>query len=253
MELYTDIALNYQDQVLGIFIRDVTTPLLTTNTSTSSCSLPLFFDGNGLPHVTTKQGRLTQLKSFRDSFRTKSQDHVPTLSALTTTGNGPAEPINLDTYSLAEIETLSPLFAQVEEAGEGIINDLPDRKSKTPPPMQVRPMTMRSTSSASITSLTSEPGGIKTPERTVTAHVAEDQQTVRVKRVENWKRRLERARERLELAGSGVEIWTWRVGADVQSICEELIVRSVPDESQGGNQKFGVKEMSLKLRESTVI
>jgi len=83
--------------------------------------------------------------------------------------------------------------------------------------------------------------------------VAEDQQTVRVKRVENWKRRLERARERLELAGSGVEIWTWRVGADVQSICEELIVRSVPDESQGGNQKFGVKEMSLKLRESTVI
>jgi len=239
LELYTDIALNYQDQVLGIFIRDVTTPLLTTNPSTSSSSLPLFFDGNGLPHVTAKQGRLAQLKSFRDSFRTKSQDRLPTLSALTTDGNGPAEPINLDTYSLTEIETLSPLIAQVEEAGEGIINDFPNRKSKTPPPTQVRPTTMRATSSASITSLTSEPSGVKTPERTGTTLVAEDQQTVRVKRVENWKRRLARARERLVLAESGVEVWTWRVGADVQSICEELIVRSVVDESHGGNQKYG--------------
>ena len=45
----------------------------------------------------------------------------------------------------------------------------------------------------------------------------------RVKRVEIWKRRLARARERLFLADGGVEIWTWRVGGDVDGICVGLV------------------------------
>jgi len=85
------------------------------------------------------------------------------------------------------------------------------------------------------------------------ALVAEDLQTVRVKRVENWKRRLARARGRLYSAESGLDVWTWRVGGDVDRICQELIVRSALEESQGGNQKYGVKDIGLKLRESRVI
>ena len=46
-----------------------------------------------------------------------------------------------------------------------------------------------------------------------------------MKRVENWKRRLARARERLVEANSGVEIWTWRVGSDVEKICENLVIK----------------------------
>ena len=173
---------------------------------------------------------------------------------MTTNGNSPAEPTDVDKYSLAEIELLSPLIALAEKADEGIIDDLPDRKSKTPPPMPVRPMTVRSASSASITSVaSSEPDDIKAPDAMTAALVAEDLQTVRVKRVENWKRRLARARGRLYSAESGLDVWTWRVGGDVDRICQELIVRSALEESQGGNQKYGVKDIGLKLRESRVI
>jgi hypothetical protein len=75
---------------------------------------------------------------------------------------------------------------------------------------------------------------------------------VRVKRVEAWKRRLARSRERLSVVG--VEIWTWRVGSDVEGICEEVILRRVQEESLHGEAgRFrGVQGISEKLRETRI-
>ena len=109
MELYTEMALTYKGQILGIFIRDVTTPLLLrTSTSSSSLSLPCFFDGNGQP--TQKQGRLAQLKGLRETWRRKSQEQIPTSSSLSLTENKESTPKEheLDELMLNEIDLLSP-------------------------------------------------------------------------------------------------------------------------------------------------
>lgn len=214
-----EIALAYHPRVLGIFIRDVTTPLLTQKPSSSTSSLPSFFDGNGTP----KQGRLATLKSFRDSFRTKSQDRVPTLSVMTTECER-----NLADLSLGEADLLSPTI--VEPPQQYPEMHLPNRTATTPPPTRPSPARTQST-----TSLASEPVATTTAE----------EQTVRVKRVEAWKRRLALSRERLSPVG--VEVWTWRVGSDVEGICEEVILRGVQEESLRGLHGIGDK-----LRESRI-
>ena len=228
LELYTEIAVLYHPRILGIFIRDVTSPLLTQKPSSSTSSLPSFFDGNGAP----KQGRLATLKSFRDSFRTKSQDRVPTLSAMTLDGEH-----DLAELSVGEIEMLSPIILEPTRSPD---MTLPNRDATTPPP--TRPSAARTPSSAS---LASEPD-LRPPEQTPTA--AAEEQTVRAKRVEAWKRRLARSRERLSPVG--VEIWTWRVGSDVEGICEEVILRGVQEESLRGHE--GLRGLSEKLRESRI-
>jgi hypothetical protein len=220
LELYTEIALSYHPRVLGIFIRDVTTPLLTQKPSSSTSSLPSFFDGNGTP----KQGRLATLKSFRDSFRTKSQERVPTLSVMTTDGER-----TLADLSLGEVDLLSP----IEPPQQCPEIHLPNRTATTPPPTRPSPARTQS-----ITSLASEPD---LRPATTTA----EEQTVRVKRVEAWKRRIARSRERLSPVG--VEVWTWRVGSDVEGICEEVILRGVQEESLRGLHGIGEK-----LRESRI-
>lgn len=62
----------------------------------------------------------------------------------------------------------------------------------------------------------------------------------RVKRVEQWKRRLAGARERLLMSGCDVEIWTWRVGQDVEGICESLVLKGLRDEGAASG-KFGLQ------------
>ena len=224
MELYTEIALNYKGQILGIFVRDVTTPLLLrTSPSSSSLSLPCFFDGNGQP--SPKQGRLSHLKGLRETWRGRSQEQIPTLSSLTLTENKEQTPKEkeFDELTLNEIDLLSPLVLEAEFAGDDVLEDLPLRMSKTPPPLPPRPP--RSPSSSSILSTNSEPtSDFPSPPKTLTQELRAEEQSSRMKRVENWKRRLARARESLLQANSGVEIWTWRVGSDVEKICENLVI-----------------------------
>jgi Uncharacterized conserved protein (DUF2183) len=247
LELYTEIALRYRDQVLGIFIRDVTTPFLASKPSSSSSSdLPLFFDGNGQPSF-PGQRRPSQLNPFRDSFGNKDLSQTPNNEETVEEGDP-------EKFSLTEIEEFSSFFAKAEDAGEGIVQDLPDRISKTPPPLTNRPTAPRTPSSTSVTSVTfeTEPEVIKPIGHMPTAGVEE--QTYRVKRVENWKRRLAKARERLLIAGSGVQVWTWRVGGDVEKICEELVVKAGLEDSLGtGDREHGIKNITQKLRESRII
>ena len=206
LELYTEIAVNYQAQILGIFIRDVTTPLLTRTSSSSSLSMPFYFDTNGQP--AQRQGRLAQLKSFKESWRTKSQGAVPTLSSFEIKDDTEIEAeaeaeaeaeTDIDQLTLKELDLLSPLIMKAESAGEGVLEDLHNRGSKTPPAVPCRPQ--RIPSSSSIRSINSEPGGDFGHHRTNT-----EEQCARVKRVENWKRRLARSRDKLMIANSGVEI-----------------------------------------------
>ena len=93
--------------------------------------------------------------------------------------------------------------------------------SKTPP---LPPRPYRTTSNSSIQSINSEPAfEFSPPARTFTPERA-DEQSSRAKHVENWNRRLVRARQRL-MAESGVEIWTWKVGSDVEEICKNLVAK----------------------------
>jgi hypothetical protein len=221
LELYTEMALNYKRQILGIFIRDVTTPLLRTSASSSSLSLPCFFEGNGQP--TQKHGRLSHLKTLRETWRGRSQDQIPTLSNLSLTGNKESnrKEQDLDELALNEIDLFSPLILTAESAGDDL-EDLPPRTSKTPP---LPPRPHRSPSSSSIHSTNSEPASDFPPlPKTFSQDLRGEEQSSRVKRVENWKRRLARARERLTEANSGVEVWTWRVGSDVEKICQNLVI-----------------------------
>jgi hypothetical protein len=82
--------------------------------------------------------------------------------------------------------------------------------------------------------------------------------SARVKRVENWRRRLLRARERLGLAGEeergggggGVEIWTWRVGGDVEHICGGLVEKEMERRKRHGG---GIgKELGGVQRENQI-
>ena len=213
------MALNYKRQILGIFIRDVTTPLLRTSASSSSLSLPCFFEGNGQP--TQKHGRLSHLKTLRETWRGRSQDQIPTLSNLSLAENKESTPKEQDSDELTfnEIDLFSPLILTAESD----LEDLPLRMSQTPPPLPPRPQ--RSSSSSSIHSTTSEPiSDFPPPPKTFSQDLRAEEQSSRVKRVENWKRRLARARERLTQADSGVEVWTWRVGSDVEKICQNLVI-----------------------------
>ena len=113
------------------------------------------------------------------------------------------------------------LSLEAELAGEGVLEDLPLRTSKTPPPAP-----QRSPSGSSIHSTNSEPtSDFPPPPKTLTQELRAEEQSSRVKRVENWKKRLVRARERLTQANSEVEVWTWRVGSDVEKICENLVIK----------------------------
>jgi Phosphatidate phosphatase APP1, catalytic domain len=220
LELYTEIALTYKGQILGIFIRDVTTPLLGMSPSLSSATLPCFFDGNGQP--LPKQGRLAQLKGLRETWRGKSQEQIPTSSSFshTETKESIAKDNELDELTLNDIDLFSSLNLDPELAEDDVLEDLPLRTSKTPP---THPQ--RSPSSSSIHSTNSETSDFPSPPQTLTQELRAEEQSSRVKRVENWKRRLTRARERLTQANSGVEVWTWRVGSDVQKICENLVIK----------------------------
>lgn len=234
------MALTYRGQILGIFIRDVTTPLLQRNSgnSSSTVSLPMYFDGNGQPATQQqqqrKEGRLAQLRGLRDNWRGKSAEQVPTLSTLSPTSSStkPSPTEDDETFSLQqakdlerltlnEMDMLSPFLAKADHAGEGALDDLPFRKSKTPPPTTTTRPSIQRTQSAS--SATSEPDRFDGLARNSTEKTVTEDPSSRVKRVEIWKRRLARARERLLLADGGVEIWTWRVGGDVDGICVELV------------------------------
>ena len=77
-----------------------------------------------------------------------------------------------------------------------------------------------------------------------TSMVDEPTPSSRVKRVEQWKRRLAGARERLLVSGCDVEIWTWRVGQDVEGICESLVLKGLREgEGEDGapRGKFGLQ------------
>ena len=241
LELYTEIALNYRSQILGIFIRDVTTPLLQPNSANSSTvSLTTFSDGNGQP-VQRKEGRLAQLRGLRDTLRGKSTDTLPTLTHFPTTSSSRTpqseedDPLSmqqakdLERLALNDIEVLSP-FMNADQPGAGTLDDLPLQKSKTPPP--TRPSVARIMSS---TSLNSEPNGFDFSARSSTEKTVVEDPSSRVKKVEIWKRRLARARERLLLSEVGVEIWTWRVGGDVDHICETLILKALDQKKHEGN------------------
>ena len=263
LELYTELALNYRDQVLGIFIRDVTTPLLNRSGS-SAVSLPMYFDNNGFQQPQKREGRLAQLRGMQ--WR-RSQESVSTLASLhegVPISNIPVANIpktnieensssdefkDFEQLSVRDMEELGPLLFKAEEAGEGIQEDLPLRRSKTPPALPPRHGPHRT---QSMTSISSDPADIKsfppppktlsvesfrgqTPERTGTTLGQEDQGT-RVKRVENWKRRIARCREQLFNADTGVEIWTWRNGGDVESICESLVTKAMDEKKSGGKR-----------------
>lgn len=231
LELYTEMALGHRGQILGIFIRDVTTPLLTRTSSSSSLLPSFFFEGNDQP--AQRQGRLAHLKGFRESWRTKSQEAVPTISSLDIREETETE---LDQFSMTEIDLLSPLIIKAESAGEGVVKDLPLRQSKTPPPLPPRPQ--RIPSSSSICSTNSE----SAIDFHHTQNKFTEERSAKVKRVENWKRRLAMAREKLLTANSGVEIWTWRVGSDVDKICEDLLMRRVESKYKG------VKDIAQETR-----
>jgi hypothetical protein len=236
LELYTDITLSFRKQILGIFIRDVTTPLLTRNikASSSTHALPQVFDGNEQP----PQQREGRFRGVREPWKVRSQDRVPTLSVLQADSiaeeedDTTVEPTKgLEKLTLREFEKLSPLVLEAGTAGEGVLEGSPLRKARTPPPISMRSTLQRSQTSKLSTYATSglaasetfsplKPPKFDTPERNGT-----EEQSSRVKKVENWKKRLARAREKL-MAECGVEIWTWRVGEDVQEICEELIMKS---------------------------
>src|SRR5271169_4910543 len=155
------MAVTYHSQILGIFIRDVTTPLLMRTPSSSSISLPYFFDGNGQP--APRQGRLAQLKELRESWRTKSQEAVPTMSTLDIKDEIETE---LDQMTLQDIDLFSPLIMEEESAGQDVFQDLPLRESNTPPPLPPRPQ--RIPSNLSIRSTNSEPSSDFPPQKTYT-------------------------------------------------------------------------------------
>jgi hypothetical protein len=128
------------------------------------------------------------------------------------------------------MDMFSPFLLSASHAGEGTTEDLPLRKSKTPPP--TRPSVLSRTRSS--TSLTSDPEDFGVSARSSTEKTVVEDPSSRVKRVENWRRRLARARERLLLSEGQVEIWTWRVGGDVEHICESLVVKAMERKKQGG-------------------
>ena len=70
--------------------------------------------------------------------------------------------------------------------------------------------------------------------------IEEPSPSSRIKRVEQWKKRLTVAREKLLVNECGVEIWTWRVGQDVEKICETLILKEQKRrEGEGRFHGFG--------------
>ena len=229
LELYTEIAITYHTQVLGIFIRDVSTPLLHRNSgnSSSAASLPNFFDGNGQP-TPRKDGRMT-LRNLRETWRSKSSETVPTLAISTTS---PVEERTKEIQHL-ELNDIGPLETS-EGADEGSLEDL--HHGKTPPPLMSHIYPPRTSSPTSIRSAESEPSA--DPFAQITKHedtsIIVDDPSSRIKRVENWKRRLTRARERLLVAECGIEIWTWRIGRDVEATCEQLVLKVLESKMEYG-------------------
>jgi Uncharacterized conserved protein (DUF2183) len=214
LELYTEIATKYPRQILGIFIRDVTTPLLSKNSaaSTSTHSLPGFFEGNGQPQPLSsipKNQRLA-VKNLRESLRTKSAETVPTISTLQA-----IVPENLDELTLQEIETIVPLIQSTESDSEDVPSQIPLRNAKTPPPLPPRNPMLSSPSLAPQDNPPLRSDTIRT-----TNVNAEDPMS-KAKRVENWKKRL--TKSRLLLSQHQIEIHTWRVGSDVEDTCKALI------------------------------
>jgi phosphatidate phosphatase APP1 len=244
LELYTEMALAHREQIIGIFIRDVTTPLLSgSGNSTSSLSLPTFFEVNGQP--TRSQGRMAQLKNLRGSWRTKSQEVTPTLSNPIPSKEDDDASSEMDRMMLKEIDLLSPLLMKAEDAGQGFNDDSESAVplSVTSPPLPPRPVIHRTQSVSTISSTHSEPAGPPSPGRSLrvgTESPTTEDPSVRVKRVEVWKRRLARSREQLSMADSEVEIWTWRVGGDVEKICENLVKKQMEQKGE-----YSEKKMSL--------
>ena len=158
----------------------------------------------------------------------------------------------LEQLTIKDMELLSPLIFKAEAAGEGVTNDLPLRRSKTPDPQPPRPALSRT---ASTNSATSEPAisGTVTPPKPMRVDTAgTEDQSSRMKRVENWRKRLARCRERLMGGEGNVEIWTWRVGSDVAKICDGLISRNI-DDLEGGLKKAhanGLKNGFTNVRPS---
>lgn len=235
----------------------------------------MFFDGNGQPvpqqqqQQQRKEGRLAQLRGLRDSWRGKSAEQIPTLahfptptSSSSSTKPSPSadddDPLSFqqakdfERLTLSDMDLLSPFLSKADHAGEGItLTDLPLRKSKTPPP-STRPSMQRILSSSSVNSEPAGDGaeGFDGSTRSSTEKTVTEDPSSRVKRVENWKRRLARARERLFLLEGGeVEIWTWRVGGDVDGICVGLVERGVPGggvvKRHGGNSVLGKDDIGV--------
>jgi hypothetical protein len=59
------------------------------------------------------------------------------------------------------------------------------------------------------------------------------------KREEMWKRRWARAQEILD--DHGVLLATWRVGSDVQDLCERVIARAMEDDEQAWANAADIK------------
>lgn len=231
LELYTEIAVTYHTQVLGIFIRDVTTPLLSMNScnSSSAASLPNFFDGNGQP-TPRKEGRMT-LRNLRETWRSKSSETVPTLAISTTS------PVEERTKEIRRLELNDiGLLETSEGADDGSLEDLHHGQLKTPLPLTSHIDSPRTSPPASIRSAGSEPSAdpfsqiTKLEDTSITV----DDPSSRIKRVDIWKRRLARARERLLVADCGIEVWTWRIGRDVEATCEQLVLKVLESKMEYG-------------------
>jgi len=227
------MALAHPRQILGIFIRDVTIPLLSRDSgnSTSTMSLPAYFNDNGQPSQSTDP-QIARLKPLPKPSRMKSQDTLSTLGTISSTPSDDDEcipPREFEKLALKEIEPLTSLYLTAFEADESpITEDLPLRQTKTPPPLLTRPPLSSRPSSASVNS---EPATVKpmslSPTPSQNTLIEEPTASSRIKRVEQWKKRLAVAREKLLVNECGVEIWTWRVGQDVEKVCETLILKEL--------------------------
>jgi hypothetical protein len=236
------MALTHRRQILGIFIRDVTTPLLSRNTgnSSSTLSLPAYFsDNQQLPSPIQNDPHLTHLKRPREFLRGKSQDNL-SLAAFPSSPSSDDESLSTKDFekmALSEMEPLAPLYFKALETDDSPIpQDLPLRQSKTPPPIPTRPtLSSRVPSSSSINSEPARTETIRGTSPTPSQFSLEQPSTTieeptpssRIKRVEQWKKRLATAREKLIMHDCGVEIWTWRIGQDVENICETLVLKEI--------------------------
>jgi hypothetical protein len=223
LELYTEIVMKYPRQILGIFIRDVTTPVLSSSSesiaSASTSFLPSLVEGSVKPKRTRSIGKRPGI-----SFHAKSAENLPRLSTLQK--DEILEP-QFRKLSLKDPDSLAPLQG-TDTTDQGITGD-PLRKSTTPPPILSR-KPLSGPSSLTVTFQESEKLSQDVSPLRNQVNTAEDP-SIRVKRVENWRKRLSRAR--VQLTDYEIEIWTWRVGSDVEAICKTLIEKYMERKGSG--------------------